>query len=46
MLPYPHAGSTTDAMVSWVDVAPTILDWIGIKETKGMQGRSFLPVLK
>ena len=34
-----------DAMVSWIDIAPTILDWAGVKPVKAMTGRSVLPIL-
>lgn len=42
-----HRGSTTDAMASWVDLAPTILEWTGVKGPSGYElpGRSLLPVL-
>jgi N-sulfoglucosamine sulfohydrolase len=42
-----RAGATTDAMVSWVDVAPTVLDWTGVAGPSKYQlpGRSFLPAL-
>ncbi len=33
------------AMVSWVDIAPTILDWACVKPAKTMAGRSVLPIL-
>ncbi len=33
-------------VVAGVDFAPTILDLLGIKPMEGMDGRSFLPVLK
>lgn len=33
------------AMVSWVDVLPTILEWTGTKAPAGLPGRSFLSVL-
>jgi N-sulfoglucosamine sulfohydrolase len=37
---------TCDAMVSWVDIAPTVLDFAGADEGKPrMQGRSFLALL-
>ena len=38
-------GSTSDAMVHYVDVAPTLLEAVGGGEMKGADGRSFLPVL-
>lgn len=41
-------GGTSDAMVSWIDLAPTILDYAGVTiDTPAghppLQGRSFLP---
>jgi N-sulfoglucosamine sulfohydrolase len=42
-------GLVNHAMVSWVDVAPTILDWAGVKPPAAqaaMMGRSFLPILE
>ena len=36
----------TEHMVAGVDFAPTILDALGVDPMKGMDGRSFLPVLK
>src|SRR5262249_17660909 len=51
-------GVVNTAMVSWVDVLPTILDWAGVTPPKpgkakgkgaaapALQGRSFLPVLE
>lgn len=38
-------GAVCNAMVSWVDVAPTILEWAGVKPPKTMMGKSFLGVL-
>jgi len=40
-------GTTNDAMVSWVDLAPTMLDWAGAKGPASYQlpGRSLLPIL-
>jgi len=39
-------GLVNNALVSWVDLAPTILDFAGaLGDAKGLQGRSFLPVL-
>ena len=40
------AGSTTDAMVTNVDFAQTLLDHAGLPALPGMQGRSFRPVLR
>jgi N-sulfoglucosamine sulfohydrolase len=43
-------GQTCDAMVSFTDVTPTILDWCGVKPVFGKNaapvGRSFLPILE
>lgn len=36
----------TEHLVAGVDFAPTILDALGIEPMEGMDGRSFLPVLK
>jgi len=34
-----------DSMVSAIDILPTLLDVAGLKHPKGLQGRSFLPLL-
>jgi N-sulfoglucosamine sulfohydrolase len=34
------------AMVSWVDIVPTILDWAGVKAPANLAGRSFLGILE
>ncbi len=39
------AGSRTDAMVSWVDIFPTLIDIAGGKVPASLDGRSFAPVL-
>ena len=39
------AGERTDAMVSWVDILPTLIDVCGGKLPKNLDGRSFAPVL-
>lgn len=39
------AGSRTKAMVSWIDIMPTIIDIAGKDKVKGIDGKSFLPVL-
>ncbi|WP_437188276.1 sulfatase-like hydrolase/transferase [Planctomicrobium sp. SH668] len=36
----------TDAMVSWIDILPTVLEVAGGKPPEGLDGRSFLPVLE
>src|SRR5438309_10793 len=40
-------GRTNQAMASWIDVAPTILDWTQTKGPAGykLPGRSLLPIL-
>lgn len=39
-------GITNQAMVSWIDVLPTILDWAGVKKPPVLTGRSLLPILE
>jgi N-sulfoglucosamine sulfohydrolase len=39
-------AGTCNAMASWIDVAPTILAWAGVKQPAAMTGRSWLPILK
>jgi N-sulfoglucosamine sulfohydrolase len=41
-----HYGGANPAMVSWVDVTPTILDWAGVKAAYSLAGRSVLPILE
>jgi N-sulfoglucosamine sulfohydrolase len=38
------SGRTSRAMVSWVDIAPTILEWAGAP-AEDLPGRSLLPIL-
>jgi len=38
-------GTRTDAMVSWIDILPTLIDVAGGTPPKAIDGRSFLPVL-
>src|SRR5262245_34017176 len=38
-------GVVNKAMVSWTDVAPTILEWAGVKPAAAMAGKSLLPIL-
>ncbi|WP_236622130.1 sulfatase [Novipirellula maiorica] len=40
-----QAGSTTDAMVEYVDVTPTFLDVAGTTSPPKLDGKSFVPVL-
>jgi N-sulfoglucosamine sulfohydrolase len=35
-----------NALVSYTDIAPTILDWMGLKQPATMQGRSLVPILE
>jgi N-sulfoglucosamine sulfohydrolase len=50
--PGQKGGVVNSAMVSWTDVAPTVLDWCGVKppaagkKAVAMAGKSFLPVLE
>lgn len=37
------AGQTVNAMASWTDIAPTILNWAGVPQPPAMRGRSVLP---
>lgn len=39
-------GSKSDAMVQWIDLWPTLIDAAGGKVPAGLDGRSFLPVLR
>jgi arylsulfatase A-like enzyme len=39
-------GSRSDAMVSWVDLLPTLVETAGGQAPKHIDGRSFLPVLR
>jgi len=38
-------GSRTTAMVSWVDIFPTLLDLVHVKQPAGLDGRPFTDVL-
>lgn len=41
------AGSVRQSMVSWIDIAPTVLDYAQAPQPAGaLQGRSFKPVLE
>lgn len=44
--PGQKAGMTCNAMASWTDIAPTILDWTSVKPPANLPGRSLLPVLE
>jgi N-sulfoglucosamine sulfohydrolase len=39
-------GTRTDAMVSWIDFLPTLIEAAGGKAPADIDGRSFLPVLR
>lgn len=39
-------GSTTDSLISSIDLAPTILKAAGLSPTSTFQGKSFLPILE
>ncbi len=39
-------GVRSDAMVSWIDILPTLVDAAGGETPKDIDGRSFLPVLQ
>jgi arylsulfatase A-like enzyme len=40
------AGATTDAMVSWIDILPTLVELAGGTPPKDIDGRSFAAVLR
>ena len=44
--PGQKAGVVCEAMASFTDVAPTALEWAGVKQPAAMKGRSLLPVLE
>jgi N-sulfoglucosamine sulfohydrolase len=39
-------GVVNHAMASWTDIAPTVLDWTGVKPAAAMGGKSLLPILE
>ncbi|MFT4026199.1 MAG: sulfatase [Novosphingobium sp.] len=44
--PGARGGAVSDALVSWTDITPTLLDWTGAKgPTYPLPGRSLLPLL-
>ncbi|MDB5309725.1 MAG: hypothetical protein JWO38_3927 [Gemmataceae bacterium] len=44
--PGQKAGVACGAMASWTDIAPTVLDWTGVRAPATLPGRSLLPVLE
>jgi N-sulfoglucosamine sulfohydrolase len=38
-------GITNDALTNWADIAPSVLEWTGVKSTQPLHGRSWLPIL-
>ncbi|PCJ56533.1 MAG: hypothetical protein COA79_18410 [Planctomycetota bacterium] len=38
-------GGRHNALMNWVDIAPTIYDWCGLKGPDDLPGRSLIPVL-
>ncbi|MFT3968376.1 MAG: hypothetical protein QM690_21110, partial [Sphingobium sp.] len=41
-----RGGAANDAMVSWIDITPTLLDWTGVAgPAYPLPGRSLLPLL-
>lgn len=43
--PWQQRGIINQAMVSWIDIMPTILDWANIQPPDNLPGRSLLPIL-
>lgn len=44
--PGQKGGVVSEALVCWTDVAPTILDWCGVKPPANLPGKSMLPILE
>ncbi|HEV3387331.1 MAG TPA: sulfatase [Gemmata sp.] len=44
--PGQKAGIVCSGMASWTDIAPTILDWCGVKPPPELPGKSVLPILE
>jgi N-sulfoglucosamine sulfohydrolase len=44
--PGQKAGAVCQAMVTWTDIAPTILDWCGVKPPANLPSRTLLPLLE
>ncbi len=45
-LPTNRRGQTVDRLVSTIDLAPTLLDLVGLQPSELMQGRSLLPLVR
>jgi N-sulfoglucosamine sulfohydrolase len=39
-------GTRNQALVSWVDIRPTVHEWCGVEQPAELPGRSFLPILE
>jgi N-sulfoglucosamine sulfohydrolase len=44
--PGQKAGITCNALASWTDIAPTVLDWSGVKPPANLPGKSLLPIVE
>jgi N-sulfoglucosamine sulfohydrolase len=44
--PGQKTGIVNEAMISYTDLTPTILDWCGVKPPTGLPGKSWLPILE
>jgi N-sulfoglucosamine sulfohydrolase len=44
--PGQKAGIVNEAMISYTDLAPTILEWCGVKPSASLLGKSWLPILE
>jgi N-sulfoglucosamine sulfohydrolase len=40
-----NRGGRHNALMNWVDIAPTIYDWCGLIAPEGLPGRSLMPVI-
>ncbi len=38
-------GVVNNALTNWADIAPSVLEWTGLKTDKPLHGRSWLPIL-
>ena len=45
-VPGKKAGVVSKAMVSWIDVAPTVLEFADAEPPKNLPGRSLLPIVE